>query len=231
MKLIFVLLTFSALSAFAEVNKLSLLLNSGSGKQSSVVYLEDLPSANIDDDSILQFRGGNQNFNQLTVTNSYYDFHYPKNLSSNVFAIGWEKAALRFLGRWGARVDLAYSSYGSEVNVSNSANGSQTKLHILPLTAGLVYLADFHPLKRWLMPVAGFGISYYSYFQTGDLDSAQARGGAWTTNFTIGLRHSLSWIGWDKTQVTGDYIMSSKTLNSQVDFSGEALLFGFASTL
>lgn len=218
-------------SAWGASEKVPLLLDAGSSKsKGNVVYLEELPSADVSP-SILHFRAGTTSLNDLRLANSYYRFDYPQGIRSQMFSLGWETTPIRFLGRWGWRGDLAYGSYSSSFKLSNNVSTGQSHLNVLPLTAGIVYLADYHPIMKWFMPALEAGIGYYSYFQTGDVDGAQTQGGALTTHFSLGLRHSLAWMGWQNSQLTMDYSRTSRTSDSQVDFSGDTFLLGFAASI
>ncbi len=228
-------MSFVALSAAGSLaagnEKLPLLLDPGASKSSqNVVYLEQLSSADSSHFSTLQFQIGTRSLNGTTLTGDAYNFYYPKNDSAFALEIGWETTPITFLGSWGVRVDLGYSSHIGNASFADGIPAGPSRLSLLPLTFGLVYLGDYAPIMKWAMPVVELGVGYYTYLQSSDLDGAQRRGGSLAYHATLGIRHNLAWMGTDKTQLMVDYRHIFSPVTGE-NFSGHSFLLGIVTSL
>jgi hypothetical protein len=185
---------------------------------SNVLFLEQLPSVEVHTQALIYLKLGILKADALHFSNSYYRFSYPKHTPFYSFSLGYEALPIEFYGHWGARVDAGYG-----VGVST------LKLHLLPLSASVVYVADIKRAIQWIAPSFAVGAGYFNYFQTGDLDGVQVRGGSPFLLGSLGLRVLLEGMGFKKKQFIFDYQVTQMT--QKINFSGVAFLFGIGSQI
>jgi hypothetical protein len=196
--------------------------------QKTTIKLERLPLVETSSAGTLHLRSGTSSYENFRLDNKYYQFEYPKNTQAVFVALGWEYMPFKFLGQWGGRLDVGYAFAKTSVNLQ--AQGLKNlRLHRIPLSLSLTYLADYHRAMKWFMPAFTAGSTYSFYIQTGDTDGSQTQGGSLALNWSAGVRHSLDWTGLKAVALTIDYILTTSLSGSEANFSGSTLAAGIAT--
>ncbi len=165
--------------------------------------LERLPEVEPADFGRFSFTAGLVEFKQINFSNNYYQFAYPKNITSVSLEASIETSRLNFFGEWSLSSGLGYTNIGSKLVLDN--NSTDLRLHIFSLSTDLTYHMSLAGWMKWLLPFAAGGASAIPYVQSGDIDGAGASGVTYTVFYRIGATHSLEWLGLKKTELIFQY--------------------------
>lgn len=211
-------------------NDSSVLMDSSKKKifktSGNVLFLEQLPSSEEGTQSSIHFRAGVINVGSLKFSNSYYLFSYPDRTQFATVGFAIESMPYKFLGHFGGRVDVGYGYGSTSLRLNSNESAGRVRLQLLPLIVSVVYVPDLKPMLNWMSPSLTVGGGFLGYFQSGDLDGTQSRGGNIIFSASAGLRVDLEGIGFSGSQLTLDYQRSQKS-----EFSGTSYLFGIVSQI
>lgn len=200
------------------------------GSSQGVVYLEKLPDTEDASPWTFTIQTGFGSLTDLKLKNSYYRFDYSeKEASLWSMAASWEVVPFGGKGQLGFKAGIGYATSRSTINLVGR-EASPLRLHLIPVTVGALYLADFHPALKLFTPALELGGGYQFHTQRGDTDGSEVAGGMGFVHASLGLRHSLSWAGATGFSLATD-LRTAFTPDSEVGFSARSVTVGISAEM